>query len=108
LCPHELVAYLFEPAGARRLFVFRTLDRADLPGARVPGVWPRVRLLASFKSSGRIDRIERLFAHLARHACPATRLSDAFWLRVSLLMGGQLPRQKVLLSLLTEEKRLAC
>ncbi len=102
----RIVAYLVRPVGAQRLFVFRTLAREEPGSARVPGVWPKVRLLAEFKRAGRVDRMERLFAYLAKHGWDPSLLSDAFWLRVGQVLGGRLPRQKVLHSLLASERPL--
>jgi hypothetical protein len=104
----ELAAYLIQHAGAHRLFVFRTIQRPDVAGAvRVPGVWPRVHLLAQFDRPGRIDRVENLFTYLASRQWIASTLSDLFWLRVSHVLNGRRPRRKVLLSLLSSEKTLA-
>jgi hypothetical protein len=99
----QIVAYVFGTIGAQRLFVFRTLGDNQPGAATVPGVWPKVRLLAEFKRAGRIDRVERLFAYLAKHRWDPSLLSDAFWLRISNVLGGHLPRQKALLSLLASE-----
>jgi hypothetical protein len=104
----QIVAYLLEPLGARRLFLFRTLEYQEVGAVAVPGVRPRVRLLVESSSSMRIDRVERLFGYLEKDGWEASSLSDPFWLRVGHLLGGRLPRHKVLLSFLARESRIAC
>jgi hypothetical protein len=75
---------------ARRvLFVFRTLAVDDALAASVPGVYPHVRLLVHVRSAMRVRAMKRLFAYLAKRALRPSDLSDAFYARVSHLLGGR-------------------
>jgi hypothetical protein len=67
----------------------------------VPGVRPRVQLLLELHTPGRIRRGRGLFGYLARTNHDPSALPDAFYLRVSAILGGRLPAHKILLSLLS-------
>jgi hypothetical protein len=98
--PGAIVAYEVSGGRRARLFVFRTLVVDDRLAATVPGVWPRVRLLAALRTAGRARLAARLFAYLLRSGrCPCG-MPDAFYVRVGAVLAGRLPRQKVLRSLL--------
>ena len=86
--------------GARRLYVFRTLEGREKGAARLPGVRPRVRLLIEVRSAGRIDRVRRLFEYLSKRGFQPSLLPDAFYVRVSHVLGGRLPPHKVVRALL--------
>jgi hypothetical protein len=98
--PGEIVAYRIRYRRRARVFVFRTLDVDDPLAASVPGVCPRVRLLLELGTAGRTRLVRGLFAYLAGHAHDASRLPDAFYLRVGSVLGGRLPAHKILVSLL--------
>jgi len=87
--PDEVVAYLVRTAARRTLFVFRTLVVDDTWAASVPGVLPRVRLLVHVCSAKRVRAVGRLFGYLARKTLAPSALSDAFYARVSHLVGGR-------------------
>jgi hypothetical protein len=99
--PGEFVAYRLQGRRRSRLFVFRTVDVPDPLAASVPGVRPRVHLLLSLHSAGRVRLVRKLFAYLARQGQTPSELPDAFYLRVGTVLGGRLPRHKVLFSLLS-------
>lgn len=101
--PEKIVAYLIEGGIAPRLFVFRTLGVPEAMEAQVPGVQPGVRLLLAVETKGRIERVRRLFAFFDRDHRDPSDLGDLFFLRVSHLLGGRLPAQRVLQSLLNHE-----
>jgi len=98
--PGQVVAYFIQGGTARRLFVFRTLDGEEKGAARLPGVRPRVRLLIEVRSAGRIDRVRRLFGYLLEQGFLPSLLPDGFYVRVSHVLGGRLPAQKVVRALL--------
>ena len=50
--------------------------------------------------AGRVRLARRLFAYLVTTQREPSSLPDAFYVRVSLALGGQLPAHKILLSLL--------
>lgn len=100
--PGELVAYELRFRRRTRLFVFRTLEVDDPLAATVPGVRPRVRLLFQLATLRRMQRARGLFAYLERTGRDASALSDDFYVRVGAVLGGRLPGQKVVLSLLRE------
>jgi hypothetical protein len=58
--------------------------------ASVPGVRPPVHLLIQLRSEGRARLARELFARLARTHAPAS-LSDGFYLRLGVTMGGRQP-----------------
>jgi hypothetical protein len=87
--PDEVVGYLVRSSAGRRLFVFRTLAVDDTWAARVPGVYPRVRLLVLVRTTMRVRAVTRLFGYLAKRAVEASSLSDGFYVRVSVLVGGR-------------------
>jgi hypothetical protein len=87
--PGEIVGYVVESAARTSLFVFRTLAVDDSLAAAVPGVFPRVRLLLLARTAARVRAVRRLFAHLGRRAVPPSQLSDAFYVRVSVAVGGR-------------------
>jgi hypothetical protein len=97
----EIVAYRLRHRRQSRLFVFRTLMVDDRLAASVPGVGPRVQLLMVARSAGRVRLMVRLFAYLVRTGRDPQALSDGFYVRVGVVLGGRLPVQKVLLSLLS-------
>ncbi len=97
----EIVVYLLDGHGARRLYVFRTLEGREKGAARLPGVRPRVRLLIEVRSAGRIDRVRRLFDYLIKRGFQPSLLPDGFYVRVSHVLGGRLPPHKVVRALLT-------
>ena len=69
--PDEVVGYLVRSSAGRRLFVFRTLAVDDTWAARVPGVYPRVRLLVLVRTAMRVRAVTRLFGYLAKRAVQA-------------------------------------
>jgi hypothetical protein len=85
----EVVGYLVRTPAGRRLFVFRTLAVDDKHAAAVPGVHPRVRLLVHVRTAMRVRAMNRLFGHLAKRGLCPSRLSDAFYVRVSHVLGGR-------------------
>lgn len=87
------------------LFVFRAQSEgARSPSsARLPGVEPRVELLLEARSTGRMRLVKSLFRHLKRARIDPSQLSDAFYVRVSVVLGGRLPPFKVLPRLLANE-----
>lgn len=96
----QIVVYLLVGHGARRLYVFRTLEGRERGAARLPGVRPRVRLLIEVRSAGRIDRVRRLFGYLTKRGFQPSHLPDGFYVRVSHVLGGRLPPHKVVRALL--------
>lgn len=98
-----LVAYLLRVRRRQSLYVFRTLHTDDRLAARLPGVWPSVRLLVNVHSKGRAHLVRSLFRYLARSGSDPSLLSDGFWFRLGTVLGGRLPRQKILRSLLSRE-----
>jgi hypothetical protein len=96
----EIVAYQIRSRRRRRLFVFRTLDVDDAFAVVVPGVRPRVQLLLELRTAGRIRLARSLFAYLLRTGRDPSALPDIFYLRVAAALGGRLPGNKVLGSLL--------
>jgi hypothetical protein len=77
----------------------------DATGADVPGVHPRVALLLELRTSARIDKLRRLLSFLEKHGLEPASMSDAFYLRVSHVLGGHLTAPKIVLSLLRHEDR---
>lgn len=102
--PGELVAYRLRCRRLVRTFVVRTLDADDPLAALVPGVRPRVRLLLQLRSTGRAKLVARLFAFLARSGVEASDLSDQFFVRVGVALGGRLPAHKIAPALLAHER----
>ena len=98
--PEQIVGYALRFARRTRVFVFRTLGADDPLAVRVPGVSPHVQLLLNLRSAARARLLKRMFAFLARRELSASGLPDGFYLRVATVLGGRLPPQKVLSSLL--------
>jgi hypothetical protein len=98
-----LVAYRLRHRRRESLYVFRTLPTDDPFAAKVPGVRPGVRLLVSVRTKGRVRLVQGLFGYLARRGSDPSRVSDGFWFRVGALLGGRLPKHKILVSLLSRE-----
>lgn len=104
--PNRLVAYVMTTsARRRRLFLFRTIGAVDATAAAVPGVHPRVALLLELKTSARIEKLRRLLGFLEKRGLEPSSMSDAFYLRVSHVLGGHLTAPKIVLSLLGHENR---
>jgi hypothetical protein len=101
--PGDLVAYRLRCRRRTRLYVFRTLDTGDRYAATVPGVRPRVQLLFELRSAGRVRLARGLFAYLTRTGREPSLLSDAFYLRVGVVLAGRLPAHKIAVSLLHRE-----
>jgi hypothetical protein len=99
----ELVAYRLRRLRRQRLYVFRTLDVEDRLAAHVPGVRPRVQLLLSLNSAGRVRLAQGLFSYLLKTMRDPSAIPDDFYLRVGVALGGRLPRRKIMLSLLHPE-----
>jgi hypothetical protein len=97
----QVVAYRIRGRRRRRLFVFRTLEVDDALAVAVPGTRPRVQLLMELRTEGRIRLVRSLFAYLARTGWDPSALPDAFYTRVSALLGGRLPGHKILPLLLS-------
>jgi len=98
--PDLIVAYHVRYQRRTRLFVFRTLEVDDRLAASVPGVKPHVQLLLQVSSTGRARLVRELFAYLTRSGREPSALSDDFYVRVGLALGGRLPGHRVLPSLL--------
>jgi hypothetical protein len=98
--PGALVAYRLRCERRSRLFVFRTLSTVRRAATVVPGVRPGVQLLLELRSAGRVRLAAKLFAHLEKRGRSAADLPDGFYIRVGAALGGRLPAQKILLSLL--------
>ena len=103
----EIVAYLLRFRRRPRLFVFRTLTVDDRLAASLPGVRPRVQLLLELRTQGRVRRVRRLFAYLARTGRDPSALTDGFYVRAGLVLAGRLPAHKILLSLLPPSHALS-
>jgi hypothetical protein len=103
--PGELVAFRIGQHRRTRLFVFRTLAVDDRLAATVPGVHPRVQLLFDVRTLGRTRLVRGLFGYLARTGRDPGDLSDDFYVRVGVVLGGRLPPHKVLVSLLSPPQR---
>jgi hypothetical protein len=101
--PGEVVAYLVRTSAGPSVFVFRTLAVDDPWAASVPGVQPRVRLLVHVRSALRVRAVRRLFATLAKRALRPSELSDAFYVRVSHVLGERRTDQARLRALLRRE-----
>ncbi len=99
-CEGEIVAYVVTLARRTHLFVFRTLAVDDRFAAKVPGVAPHVRLLVDLSTAGRVRLVQQLFAYLVKTGRNPSALPDEFYFRLSAALGGQLPKHKVLQSLL--------
>jgi hypothetical protein len=97
----ELVAYRLRRRRQQRIFVFRTLAASDPLAAAVPGVRPRVQLLLTLHSAGRVRLARRLFAYLAKTGREPSALPDTFYLRVGVALAGRLPARRILPSLLS-------
>jgi hypothetical protein len=104
----SLVAYLVRHRRRQSLFVFRTLGADDRLAARLPGVRPGVRLLVSVRSRGRARLLQQLFRYLRAHGPDPAGMSDGFWFRLGAVLGGRLPRHKILLSLLSRGTNSPC
>jgi hypothetical protein len=94
-----LVAYRLRSGRRDRLYLFRTLAVDDPMAALVPGVRPRVRLLAA----GRVRLARRLFAHLLKRAVEPESVADGTYLRIGVALAGRLPPHKILVSLLSHQ-----
>jgi hypothetical protein len=92
----QIVAYFIRYAAVRRLFLFRTLEKDEPGAASLPGVWPRVRLLADLSTERAADRARRLFLALRRRRQQPSLLSDQFWLRVSHLLARRARHPKLM------------
>ena len=97
----QVVAYQIRSRRRRRLFVFRTLEVDDGFAVAVPGVRPHVQLLLELRTAGRIRIARSLFGYLLRTGRDPSALPDVFYTRVGAMLGGRLPRHKVLPSLLS-------
>jgi hypothetical protein len=97
----QLVAYRIRYRRKTRLFVFKTLEVDDRLAARLPGVSPHVQLLFDVRTAGRARLVRGLFSYLVKSHGPSA-LPDSFYVRVGVVLGGQLPRHKVLPSLLSQ------
>ncbi|MGA7122037.1 MAG: hypothetical protein WBY94_18160 [Polyangiaceae bacterium] len=97
----DVVAYLIRSRRRRRLFVFRTLEVDDAFAVAVPGVRPRVQLLLELRTAGRIRIARSLFGYLVRTGRDPSALPDVFYTRIGAMLGGRLPAQKILPSLLS-------
>jgi hypothetical protein len=92
----QIVAYFIRYAAVRRLFLFRTLEKEEAGAASLPGVWPRVRLLADLSTGRAAGRARRLFSALRRRSQQPSLLSDQFWLRVSHLLARRARHPKLM------------
>jgi len=99
----SLVAYQVQIDRARRLFIFRTLLVDDRLAAAVPGVTPRVQLLAQLRSAARVRLVRQLFADLLAMGWTPSTLSDAFFLRLGAILEGRIPPYALLHALLRRE-----
>jgi hypothetical protein len=101
----EIVAYSIRTATARSVYVFRTLAVDDALAAKVPGVLPHVRLLIHLHSAGRVRAAARFFRYLAARGISPSSLCDAFYVRVSIALGGRATPQERLRAFLRDEDR---
>ena len=100
--PGRLVGYLIESQRRARIFLFRTVE--DPAGTTlVPGVAPRVRLLASLRSRGSTARLRNLLTYAARKGCDPEGLSDAFFVRAAAVLAGRVRGHGVAATLLAKE-----
>jgi hypothetical protein len=104
--PDTIVAYLVRSPMGRSLAVFRTLAVDDSLAARVPGVAPRVRLLVYVRTAGRVRALRRLLHLLGTRRIDPSALRDAFYVRVSVALGGRRTDQARLRALLRREQSL--
>jgi hypothetical protein len=98
--PGAIVAYVLHSRRRRHLYVLRTLDVDDPLAASVPGLRPRVQLLLDLASVGRVRLVRGLFAYLVKTGGAPSELPDDFYVRVSAVLAGRLPRHKILRSLI--------
>ena len=101
--PGEIVAYHIRTLRAVSLYVFRTLVVDDALAARVTGVSTRVRLLVHVHSVTRVRAAARFFRHLSARGISPTTLSDAFYVRISVALGGRRTDQARLRGFLRDE-----
>ena len=99
--PGEVVAYLLRHRRRPQLYVFRTLEVPDRLAASVPGVRPGVQLLIHLSTEGRVRFARGVFSYLLKSGREPSRLTDAFYLRISAAAAGRLPARRILLSLLS-------
>ena len=102
--PDEIVAYVRRAPAMQTLVVFRTLAVDDALAASVPGVFPRVRLLMHLRSATRVRAALRLFAYARKRGIDASGLRDAFFVRLSIALGGRRVAQVHLRELLRKER----
>jgi hypothetical protein len=103
--PGRLVAYMLATPIWTRVYVFRTLAKPGATHSRIPGVAPRVDLLLDTRTRAAAARIRNMFRYFARNGRPPESLSETFWLRLGVLLGGRLRRGPHLPSLLRHEDR---
>ncbi|MGD0679042.1 MAG: hypothetical protein ABSC94_26870 [Polyangiaceae bacterium] len=96
-----LVAYRIRHRRRTRTFVFRTLVVDNWHAASILGVRPRVHLLFDVRSEGRARLVRNMFRYLNETGPDPTALPDGFYLRVGVVLGGRLPKHKILPSLLS-------
>jgi hypothetical protein len=99
--PGAVVAYAVHAGRPTRLYLFRTLS-ASAPTARttVPGVYPHVLLLLALESMRVLRRCRRFFALLRRRGTAASRLPDAFYLRLDRALRARAPLGRLAAALL--------
>ena len=103
---HQLVACIVTTSvRRRRLFLFRTIARPDRSATELPGVRPCVNLLLELRTLARIEKLRRLLGFLEKRGLEPSSMSDAFYIRVSHVLGGHLTAPKIVLSLLRHENR---
>jgi hypothetical protein len=90
--PDQIVAYSPGSGSLAQLLVFRTLPSTARAGAdKLPGVYPRARLLVEVRGACRVNLLRRTFSYLARAGIHPERLSLGFWVRLDALLSGRVP-----------------
>ena len=101
--PDQIVAYVVRAPKSSVLALFRTLAVDDKLAASVPGVFPRVRLLALVRACGRVRVARRFFTYVLRRGLDPSLLGDGFYVRLNSALGGRRAYQAQLRGLLRRE-----
>ena len=101
----RLVAYRVDSGARVALFLFRTRESVAPDAPIVPGVEPGVDLLLTVRSRGRIALVLRMLRYLERSGEDPEAMSDAFYVRAGVVLGGRITGRNVLLSLVRHERR---
>src|SRR5262249_38964689 len=92
--PHRIIAYLVRVNRRARAFVFRSLSSPERLSAKVPGVFPPVRLLIEAHTGRQIRRLRLLFSIIRKRSEQPDRLTDRFYLCASITLTNRVASRR--------------